>query len=215
MPEYFYKTRIVSWLLAKRRKHRVNFMLSHVDIRPGMSILDIGCGPDGRSFENYVSHEYMITGIDIIPPENVHVDHPRFQYHQQDASDLSRFETKSFDLAVSIGMMEHICDPQALEQMANEMMRVSKQWIVVVPWRYCWIEPHFKFPFFQLLPENWQIVLTKIFNLHGLGPVIRNESNWIQRHYQWLTTNEWKRLLKADHVYLSSTLDTIAVTKRH
>jgi len=215
MPEYFYNTRIVSWLLDKRRKHRVNFILSHIDILPRMRILDIGCGSDGRSFENYVSHEHMITGIDIIPPENVHIDHPHFQYYQQNASDLSGFETKSFDLAISIGMMEHICDLQALEQTANEMMRVSKQWIVVVPWRYCWIEPHFKFPFFQLLPENWQNVLTKTFNLQGLGSVVRNESRWIQRHNQWLPTDEWKRLFKADHVYLSFTLDTIAVTKRH
>jgi len=62
--------------------------------------------------------------------------------------------------------------------------------------------------------ETWS-QLAKRFNLHGLGPILKNQPNWIQRHYQWLPTNEWKRLFKADHVYLSFTLDTIAVIKRH
>lgn len=179
-----------------------------------MKILDIGCGQDGRSFENFVSPEYCITGVDIEDPGGVKVQHPLFHYYQQDARDLSRFETGSFDLAVSIGMMEHICDRPLLEQMASEMIRVSKQWIVTVPWRYCWIEPHFKFPLFQLLPEPLQIFCVRKFNLHNLRESVERDPKWIREHYQWLPSDEWRRIFKADRVYVLPSLDGIAIVKR-
>jgi len=200
MAERLYHTMLAKRVLERRRRGRVKYMLSQVDAWPGMRVLDVGCGPDGRSFETYVLDEYHVTGIDILPPQDVTVHHAQFRYHQQDARDLSRFETKSFDLAISIGMMEHICERDTLEQIASEMMRVSKQWIVGVPWRYCCLEPHFKLPFFQLLPGSWQVLLARQLNLHNLRPKIAQDSNWIKHHYQWLPSYEWKRIFNADKV---------------
>lgn len=125
MAEYIYRTRIVSYLLSKRRIHRIGFILSKVNTWPGMAILDVGCGFNGRSFEDHVSGEYKITGIDLKEPDEVKMQHPQFQYYKQDARDLTMFDTKSFDLAISIGMMEHICNRRVLLRMAREIDRVS------------------------------------------------------------------------------------------
>jgi ubiquinone/menaquinone biosynthesis C-methylase UbiE len=200
MAERLYHTMLAKRVLERRRRARVKYMLSQVDSWPGMSVLDVGCGPDGRSFESCALNEYRVTGIDIFPPQDVTFQHAQFRYHQQDARDLSRFEANSFDLAISIGMMEHICERDTLEQIASEMMRVSRQWIVGVPWRFCCLEPHFKFPFFQLLPESWQVLLARQLNLHNLGSTVAQDSTWIKHHYQWLPSHEWKRIFKANKV---------------
>ena len=214
MAERIYRTRIVSYLLSKQRIHRIGFALSKVNTWPGMAILDVGCGFNGRSFEDHVSDEYKITGIDLKEPDEVKMQHPQFQYYKQDAKDLTMFDTKSFDLAISIGMMEHVCNRAILEQMAREIERVAKQWIIIVPWRYCWIEPHFKFPLFQLLPERIQNALMKLLNLHNLGPTVRNNPSYIRKNYQWLSNTDWKDIFKADRVYVLPTLEMIAIVKK-
>ena len=101
MTELFYKTKLVQNILAKRRKKRAKFVLSKVNTFPNMSILDVGCGPDSRSFEDFIPKNYKITGIDILDEKEVATKHPNFKYVQQDAQDLSMFGDNEFDLAVS------------------------------------------------------------------------------------------------------------------
>ncbi|MBW2664072.1 MAG: class I SAM-dependent methyltransferase [Deltaproteobacteria bacterium] len=213
MGEYFYRKQFIQNLLYKRRWHRVDFLLSKVRLFPEMSILDVGCGPDGRSLEKFLHSDYRIVGIDLYDETEVKVNHPRFTYFQQDARSLSRFRDKEFDLALSIGMMEHICDRAMLSQMACEINRVSKQYVIVVPWKYAWIEPHFKFPFFQLLPYRFKLALTKMFDLHNLREKVKIDAAYIRNHYQWLSNPEWQRIFVGSKVYVTPTLETIAIIK--
>jgi len=179
-----------------------------------MSILDVGCGPDGRSFADHVSEDYKITGIDLLEPSEVQIKHSRFEYHKLDAKDLSMFETKSFDLAVSVGMMEHICNRKLLEQMAKQIERVASQWIIIVPWRNCLVEPHFKFPFSPLLPERIQLALIRLFNLHNKGSAVKRDPSLIRKNYQWLSSKEWEGIFKADCSYVLPSLDMLAIVKK-
>ena len=178
-----------------------------------MSVLDIGCGPDGRSIEVFLPSNYQIVGIDLFDEKEIKIDHPQFRYIKQDAQDLSRFSDGEFDLAVSIGMLEHICDRVILEKVASEIIRVSKQYIIVVPWKYAWIEPHFRIPFFQLMPHNLQRALTISLNLHNLGRKVRQDRAYIPKNYQWLSNTEWRQFFAGSKVYLSPTLETIAIVK--
>ena len=178
-----------------------------------MSSLDVGCGPDGRSLEVFLPTDYQIVGVDLYDEREVKVNHPQFTYFQQDAQDLRCFCDKEFHLTLSIGMMEHICDHRMLERIASEIDRVSKQYIVVVPWKYAWIEPHFRLPFFQLLPSNLQRTLTLLLNLHGLREKIRQDHTYIEKNYQWLTNREWLQIFVGSTVYLTPTLETIAIVK--
>lgn len=214
MSEYFYRKQVIQKLLHKRRQHRVRFYLSKVQLWPEMSILDVGCGTDGRSLENFLPSDYRIVGIDLYDEAEIKINHPCFSYCMQDAQDLCRFRDKEFDLAVSIGMMEHICDHAILRQVAHEIDRVSRQYVISVPWRYTWIEPHFKFPFFQLLPYGLKLRLTIAFDLHQLKEKVQNDSAYIRKHYQWLPSSEWKEIFVGSRVYVQPTLLGIAIVKQ-
>ena len=107
-----------------------------------MKVVDIGCGIDGRSFEDYIPQNWRIIGIDLQDPEKIRHTYPDFQYIQQDAKDLSQFADKQFDLAVSIGLLEHVIEEDAFNATVVEIRRVAKQHIVMVPAKVGGIEPH-------------------------------------------------------------------------
>jgi ubiquinone/menaquinone biosynthesis C-methylase UbiE len=138
---------VIMKVLSYRRQCRVDFLLSKVVVASNMKVIDIGCGPNGRSFEDFVPEDWDITGVDIKPIEQVHHKHQRFSYIQQDGQELSRFRDHEFDLAVCIGMLEHITEEPVFKRIVSEIRRVAKQYIVVVPYKYCWVEPHYGVPF--------------------------------------------------------------------
>ena len=215
MPEYFYNLNFIQKILKNRRKKRALFVLSKVNVFPGMRILDVGCGPNGRSFEDFLDQDFKITGIDIIEKNKIQHTHPNFTYLKQNAQDLSMFNDNEFNLAVSFGMMEHICDKIMLKKIYNELNRVSEQWIIVVPWKYAPIEPHFKLPFFQLFPYFLKVVLTKILNLHNLRYAVTKDYYYIKKNYQWLTKKQWLIIFReGKKVYLTPHFDTIAIIKK-
>lgn len=213
MAEFFYENNLIQNVLAKRRKRRAEFVLSKVNVFHGMSILDVGCGPNGRSFEDFIPKDYRITGIDLLDEKEVRTSHPKFKYLKKNAQDLSVFSDDAFDLTVSFGMMEHICDHAVLNKMYLEIDRVSKQWVIVVPWRYAFVEPHFKFPFFSLIPYPFKVFLTKTLNLHNLKKAVEFNYNYIQNNYQWLTNSQWLCIFKKAKCYVTPHLDTIAIVK--
>jgi hypothetical protein len=72
-----------------------------------------------------------------------------FTFHRADAAALP-FEDASFDMTVSIGVLEHITPIAKLDRVTAEIARVSKSFCIVVPSVGTVIEPHFWTPFWQL-----------------------------------------------------------------
>lgn len=204
---------VIRKVLAFRRKRRVDFMLSKIITKEDMKIIDIGCGVDGRSFDAYVPPDWEITGVDILPVERVQHQHPNFIYLKQDAQDLSRFKDQGFDLAVSIGMLEHITEESVFKSIVSEIMRVAKQYVVVVPYKYCWIEPHYGVPFFPLLPYSVKLAFVKTFNLSNQREVVRRDPDYINKNYRWLSNAEYREEFHDSIIYLLPTLETIAIIK--
>lgn len=204
---------VIRKMLAFRRKGRVKFMLSKITTKEKMKIIDIGCGVDSRSFDVYVPPDWEITGVDIHPVEQVQHQHPNFIYLQQDAQDLSRFKDHEFDLAVSIGMLEHITEESVFKSIVSEIRRVAKQYIVVVPYKYCWIEPHYGVPFFPLLPYSAKRALVKAFNLSNQREVVRRDPDYINKNYRWLSNTEYREAFHDSIIYVLPTLETIAITR--
>ncbi len=214
MAELFYNTKIIQDLLLRRRRKRAYFILSKVNTFDNMSILDVGCGPNGKSFEDFIPKNYRIVGIDILDKKKVNMNHSNFKYLKRSAENLSIFRDNEFNLAVSFGMMEHICDFAVLKNMYLEIDRVSQQWVIIVPWKYAFIEPHFKFPFFQLLPYSLKVFLTKILNLHNLRKSVMLDYDYIKNHYQWFTNSKWLDIFQGTKCYITPHMDTVAIVKQ-
>lgn len=213
LQERVHQALVGSSLLARRRALRATFFLRRVQRWPGMKVLDVGCGVNGRSFEDFAPEDMEIEGIDLHDPAAVSFAHPGFRYVQRSATELHHYADGQFDLVVSIGMMEHITEGAVLRRMAEEIDRVGRQYVIVVPWRYAIVEPHFKFPFFQLLPYEAQLGLTRALNLHRAADKVRADPTHIRRQYQWFTSAEWQAIWPGSKVHVSPTLDTIAIVK--
>jgi len=204
---------VIRKVLAYRRKARVGFVLSKIITTDKMKIIDIGCGNDNRSFGAYVPANCEITGVDILPVEQIRYKHPNFTYIKQDAQDLSRFKDNEFDLAVSIGMLEHITGEIEFKNIVSEIRRVAKQYIVIVPYKYCWIEPHYCIPFFPLFPYSFKLALVKALNLNDHRDLVRRDPDYIKKNFRWLSNAEYRAKFLDSNIYLLPTLETIAIIR--
>jgi ubiquinone/menaquinone biosynthesis C-methylase UbiE len=180
-----------------------------------MKVIDIGCGIDGRSFDDYVPNTWQITGIDLQLPDIMRHMHPNFTYLNQNACDLSRFKDGEFDLAISIGMLEHITDQETFKSITSEIQRVAKQYIIIVPYKYGWIEPHYGVPFFPILPYSIKLFIVKAFNLSNQRELVKKDRDFIKKNYRWLSNAEYSAIFKDSTVYILPTLETIAIIKKN
>ena len=200
-------------LLAARRRARFRFLTRHVRTWDGMRVVDLGCGRTGRSTTDFAPADWTIVGVDRLSPTLVHHDHPNFVYVRGDVSDLSAFRDGEFDLAISIGLLEHVTDPTAFRDAAREIQRVAPQFGLVVPYRYAWIEPHYLVPFFPVLPRRLQNLLVRAFDLKGHGARVRNDRDFLDRVTRWRTNAEYQAWFPGSRIRLSPTLETVLIVK--
>jgi hypothetical protein len=206
--------KFVQPILKARRRLRINHALSKIAIRQDMKIIDIGCGIDGRSFEDFIPPEWKITGVDLHNKERINHSHPNFVYFKGDASDLSQFGNNEFDLAISIGMLEHITKKSAFESVVSNIRRVAKQYIVIVPYKYALIEPHYGVPFFPIIPYSIKLKIIKLLNLSNHREAVKNDSQYVNKHFMWLSNSEYRSHFPGSIVYIAPTMDTIAIVHK-
>ena len=205
---------ITNKILRARRRNRIMCALSKVKTSPNINIIDVGCGSTGRSFEDFIPSTWNITGVDLIDPQKCKHTHPNFQYVQQDAQDLSQFTNNQFDLAVSIGLLEHVTEKTHFKKAISEIRRVAKQHIVIVPYKYCLIEPHYGCPFFPIYPDFLKRFLVKMFNLCGQRKAIKHDPAYIKKYCIWPSNNDYKKEFRESNIYVTPTLDQIVIWSR-
>jgi hypothetical protein len=87
-----------------------------------------------------------------------------------DATDLSEFESASFDVVFSNSVIEHLFTFRNQEKMAKEITRVAKAFWVQTPNFWFPVEPHFLMPGWHWMPRSVRVAMLRRWRCGWLGP---------------------------------------------
>jgi hypothetical protein len=113
--------------------------------RPDIYIFSLNLKPEKQTYENITP----ITG---------------------NATDLSQFEDKSFDVVFSNSVIEHLFVFESQQRMAEEVKRVGKIYWVQTPNFWFPVEPHFLIPGWQWFPIGLRAAIIQRWRCGSLGP---------------------------------------------
>ena len=136
----------------KRRKYIEDLIAKATrgQVNGRAKIVEVGCA-GGKDFLTLVSDKtrYELYGIDNRDFSDTDGAADCFNFTQADGDNIP-FEDKFFDVAISIGVLEHIKPILKLDKVTQEIDRVSKRYIVIVPSIATRLEPH-------RVQWNWQL----------------------------------------------------------
>jgi 2-polyprenyl-3-methyl-5-hydroxy-6-metoxy-1,4-benzoquinol methylase len=129
------------------------------------------------------------------------VNHPQLTSVAGDATDLSQFADRSFDLVYSNSVIEHLYTFENQEKMAKEIQRVGHKYFVQTPNKYFFFEPHYALPFFQFMPSSlvyFVLTKTKLSRMQRWEP---QQARSYVEEIRLLSLNEMKQLFRSAKVY--------------
>ncbi len=132
-----------------------------------VSVVDIG---GTRAYWNVIPVEFLrrnkvrVTVVNI-PGTPLPQDDDMFIFRHGDGCDLSDIPDRSFHIAMSNSVIEHVGDWPKMKQFAAEISRVARDYVVQTPNYWFPLEPHCWFPFFQWLPKPWKMMIVSQFEL--------------------------------------------------
>jgi hypothetical protein len=160
----------------RRRSQRIRDLIerthrAHQDNGGGaVSIIDVG----GRKlyWESTVGGDFLrsrgakITIVNVeIDPAAPPKDDDVFTHVVGDGCDLSRYADRSFDIAHSNSVIEHVGGWAKMQAFVHETRRLAPSYYLQTPYFWFPVEPHFVAPFFHWLPEGDRARLLMQFRL--------------------------------------------------
>lgn len=134
-------------LASKFRQRRWQLIQSLLDLNGTESVLDVG-GTDVSWW--FVNWKGSVVRCNLDLTGNASGLRVR-----ADGCHLP-FPDKSFDVAFSNSVIEHLGTFEAQHRFGQELRRVGRRYFVQTPNYWFPIEPHYLFPFFQMLPNAIQ-----------------------------------------------------------
>lgn len=169
-----------------------------------VSILDLGGTEEFWKDRSLIKDKNVaVTLLNLQPPP---VSHTSLKSMGGDATDLSLFGDRSFDLVFSNSVIEHLYTFENQKKMASEILRVGKKYWVQTPNKYFFIEPHYALPFFQFLPSSLVFpILTKttLSRMHKWDP--KYARAYLQE-IRLLSKREMKMLFPEGKIYCEKLL---------
>jgi hypothetical protein len=153
-------------------------------------ILDIGGVPD----------YWRVYGADLVADSRVSIcllnlsfpddkyssefDH-KFERLTGDARKLDGISDKSFDVAHSNSVIEHVGRWADMYSMAEEVRRVTRLHYVQTPYWGFPVDPHNRTPFFHWMPEQWrcQLVLRRKLGFWSRATNVDEAMRMVQSSY--------------------------------
>ena len=145
----------------KFREKRFSFFLDKINkMEKPVTIFDVGGKINFWENRGIAGNKnYKIT---IVNFEKEKSQYSNIKTLMGDATNLSQFANKSFDIVHSNSVIEHLYNFENQKKMASEIIRVGQKHIVQTPNKYFFIEPHYLLPFLQFIPDKLKfLVLTK------------------------------------------------------
>lgn len=127
-----------------------------------------------RDFIESAPVEIHLMNLDAGP-----VKGKKFVSHAANACDLQDFADNAFDLVHSNSVIEHVGNWKNAMAMAGEVRRLAPAYYVQTPNFWFPYEPHFRFPFFQFLPEQVRYRMLMRMSL-GFGGRRQNLSDAVE-----------------------------------
>ena len=154
-------------LRAKRLLPLLQMIESIYKKNGSVSIIDLGGTIkywDIVSTKYLSDHNVNITIVNL-PGNAMPEDQGTFRFVEADACNLNGFEDKSFDIAHSNSVVEHVGDWGRMIKFAEEFKRISKYYFCQTPNYWFPIEPHCMTLFFHWAPKPIRLWLVSHFQL--------------------------------------------------
>ena len=137
------------------RRKRFAFFKSLIASLPRpLHVLDVGGTQVFWETMGFIQDDIHFT---ILNTEPIEATFPNVTNIVGDARDMRELKDKQFEVVFSNAVIEHVGNFQQQRQMAEEVQRVGKRYIVQTPNRYFPIEPHVLIPFFQFFPLKLKV----------------------------------------------------------
>jgi len=151
----------------RSRRHRL-FEQWTEGIRKPIRILDIGGTREFWERRGWSERQDVhITLLNLFAQDS---NSPNFRTTVGDATDLSRFDSGSFDVVFSNSVIEHLFSWNRQLAMAAEVERVGRRYWVQTPNYWFPMEPHFHIPGWQWLPLTIRKAWIRRRRCGGRGP---------------------------------------------
>lgn len=144
------------------------------------------------------NNDYKITIVNIEKEKSLYSN---IKTKMGDATDLSQFNNKSFDIAHSNSVIEHLYNFDNQKKMASEIIRVGKKHIVQTPNKKFFLEPHYLLPFFQFMPDDLKYLILTKTKLSRLKKWDENFAHQYIKEIRLINLKEMKELFPNSKIY--------------
>ena len=163
-------------------------LASRIPARP-LRIIDLGGTSSFWERRGWAGRDDIrITTVNLSPEER---RHPNVEPVRGDVTDLRQYGDRSYDIAFSNSVIEHLFTFEAQKRMAAEARRLAGAYWVQTPNFWFPIEPHFLFPGWQWLPITVRAALLRRRRIGSRGPYPdRDASERAVREIRLMTRRE-------------------------
>lgn len=147
------------------RKKRLNQFKLLFPEKVCTTIVDLG----GATYQwDRLKYNSKINILNLVAARDVEDCPPNYNFVVGDALD-TKYEDKSFELAFSNSLIEHVGGWEEQKRFAREIQRIGKRIYCQTPNKYFFVEPHLIAPFIHFLPRSLQsYFLVRYATLWGL-----------------------------------------------
>ena len=150
----------------RRRVETLNAMIADVKARQtGCTVIDFG---GTRNFWHTWREHIQLDGVqvDCVNMDETHASdsgYDKINFIKGDARALPQIADKSYDIAFSNSVIEHVGGWSDMVRMAGEVRRVAHRYAVQTPYYWFPIEPHMRTPLMHWLPVSvsYRIVMMR------------------------------------------------------